>query len=69
MPTAARSHVRLTYDVDPKGFRVTVFRRSNTGQVPRLMDLDAGPGGRARHAAPAWIRAVDRRVVRARRIT
>jgi len=34
--------IREYWIVDPKGLRVTVFRRRDDGQFPRLMELDQG---------------------------
>ena len=34
--------IREYWIVDPKGLRLTVFRRNDDGQCPRLMDLAAG---------------------------
>ena len=34
--------IREYWIVDPKGLRLTVFRRNDDGQFPRLMDLAAG---------------------------
>ncbi len=34
--------IREYWIVDPKGLRVTVFRRRDDGQFPRLMELSAG---------------------------
>jgi len=36
--------IREYWIVDPKGLRVTVFRRSDNGQFPRLMEVSAGQG-------------------------
>lgn len=34
--------IREYWIVDPKGFRLTVFRRNDAGQFPRLMELHSG---------------------------
>ena len=36
--------IREYWIVDPKGLRVTIFRRNDAGQFPRLMELGTGQG-------------------------
>ena len=38
----SRDHQGEYWIVDPKGQRVTVFRRQDDGSLPRASDLDAG---------------------------
>jgi len=38
----AEKGIREYWIVDPKGLRVTVFRRNDAGQFPRLMELRSG---------------------------